>query len=103
MFIGSACRSETKPECISPQTERQWARDCLIFRQKFGFWRDFVQEFADRQRVPDPNALVSQAGNEDRRRQQQDLGAGVGVVGRDDDLLEIYAGKLGHQPASHRP
>ena len=26
MFIGSAWRSETKPECISPQIERQWAR-----------------------------------------------------------------------------
>ena len=26
MFIGSAWLSDTKPECISPQTERQWAR-----------------------------------------------------------------------------
>jgi hypothetical protein len=26
MFIGSAERSDTKPECISPQMERQWAR-----------------------------------------------------------------------------
>ena len=25
-FIGSAERSETKPECISPHTARQWAR-----------------------------------------------------------------------------
>ena len=26
MFIGSACLSDTKPECISPQIERQCAR-----------------------------------------------------------------------------
>ena len=76
---------------------------CLIFRQKAGFWRDFVQEFADRERVPDPNSVVGEAGNQDRRRQQQNLGAGVGVVGRDDDFLEIDPGELGHQPASERP
>ena len=65
MFIGSACLSETKPECISPQTERQCARVCLILRQKAGFWRDFVQEFPDRQRIPDPNSVVGKAGNKD--------------------------------------
>ena len=38
--------------------------DCLILRQKSGFWRDFVQEFPDRQRIPDANALVSETGDE---------------------------------------
>ena len=52
MFIGSAWRSETKPECISPQTERQWARFALILRQKARLWRNFVQKFANRQCVP---------------------------------------------------
>ena len=83
IFIGSACRSETKPECISPQIERQWARDCLIFRQKPRLWRDLVKELADRQRVPDADALISEAGHEDGRRKQKDLGSGVGVVGSD--------------------
>ena len=32
--------------------------NCLIFRQKSGFWRDFIQKFADRQGVPDPDALI---------------------------------------------
>ena len=36
--------------------------NCLILRQKSGFWRDFVQKLPDRQRVPDPNALVSRQG-----------------------------------------
>ena len=77
--------------------------NCLILRQKSGFWRDFVQEFADRQGVPDPNSLVSEAGNQDRWRQQQDLRAGVGVIGSNDDFLEIDPGELGHQPAPERP
>ena len=77
--------------------------NCLILRQKSGLWRDFVQKLADRQRVPHPDALVSEAGNQNRRRQQQDLGAGARVVGGDDDFLEIDPGELGHQPASHRP
>src|SRR3984957_15646784 len=77
--------------------------NCLILRQKFGLWRDFVQEFPDRQSIPDPNPFVSKARNEDSRRQQQYLGARVGVTGSDDDLLEIDPGELGHQPASERP
>ena len=77
--------------------------NCLILRQKSGFWRDFVQEFPDREGVPDPDALVGEAGNQDRGRQQQDLGARVRVVGGDDDFLEIDPGKPGHQPAPQRP
>ena len=103
MFIGSAWRSETKPECISPQIERQCARFALIFRQQARFWGNFVEEFADRQRVPHLDSLIGQAGHENARRQQQDFGARVGVVGRDDRFVEIDAGELGHQPAAQRP
>ena len=38
--------------------------NCLIFRQKSGFWRDFVQEFANRDGVPDPYPIIGKAGDE---------------------------------------
>src|SRR5260370_3139220 len=37
MFIGSAWRRETKPECISPQIERQWARFALSLGNRPAF------------------------------------------------------------------
>ena len=44
-----------------------------------------------------------QARHQDRRRQQQDLLARVGVVGRHDHLLELEPGELRQQPAAQRP
>ena len=76
---------------------------CLIFGQEARFWRDFVQELADRQRVPHPHALVGEAGHEDRGREQQDFRPRVSVAGGDDHLVEVDFGELGHQPAAQRP
>ena len=71
-----------------------------VGRQQPGLRRDFVQELADGERVPDPGSLVSEAGNQDRRRQQQDFRARGGVVWIDRDLLELDAGEFGHQPSA---
>ena len=43
-------------------------------------------------------AVVREARHQDRRRQQQDLLARVGVVGRDIDLLELEPRELREQP-----
>ncbi len=47
-----------KPECISPQIERQWARG-PVRRQQPSLRQNLVEIFADRQRVPDLDAVMS--------------------------------------------
>ena len=64
MFIGSEARSEPKPECISPQIARQWARAFDVGRQQAGLGLDFVEVFGNRQRVPDLDAVVLQRGHQ---------------------------------------
>ena len=78
------------------------ARDAI--RRAAGRRRaDLVQVLGDRQRVPDLRAIVRQAGHADRRRQQQELLARVGVVGRDHHLVEVEPGEARQQPAAQRP
>src|SRR5207248_4214455 len=43
------------------------------------------------------------ARHQDGGREQENFGARVGVVGFDDDFLEIYSRQLGHQPSPHGP
>src|SRR5271163_1428924 len=75
---------------------------CPIFGQQPRLWRDFVQKFAYRERVPDLYALIGQARHENGWRQQQDFGARVRVVWRHDHLVEVDSGELRHQPAAQR-
>ena len=71
--------------------------------QQPGLRLDLVQVLGDRQRVPHLDALVGQARHQDRRRQQQDFLARIGVVGRNHHLLELEAGEPRQQPAAQRP
>ena len=71
---------------------------CAVAGQQTRPGLDFVQVFADGERVPDLDSAVRQARYEDRRRQQQELLARVGVVGRDHDLLEGQSGESRKQP-----
>ena len=102
-FIGSAERRLAKPEFISPQIERQCARAMRSAGQQAGLGPDLVEVLGDRQRVPDLRAVVRQARHADRRRQQQQLLARVGVVGRDHHLVELEPGEARQQPAAQRP
>ncbi len=74
-----------------------------VGRQQPGLRHDLVQIFGDRQRVPHLDAVMGQAGHQERRRQQQQFGAGRGVVGADMLLLEVQPGQLAQQPAAQRP
>ena len=58
--------------------------------------------FGNRQRVPHLEPVMDEARDEDRRRQQQNLGARVGIVRRRRPP-RIRAGELGQQPAAERP
>ena len=51
-----------------------------VLRQQPGVGQDLVEVFGDRQRVPDLDAVMGEAGHQERGRQQQQLGAGGGVV-----------------------
>ncbi len=57
----------------------------------------------DRQRVPDLDAVMGEAGHQEGGRQQQQFGARRGVVAGDHLLLEVEAGELAQQPAAQRP
>ena len=71
--------------------------------QQAGLRADLVQVLGDRQRVPDLAPSCDEAGHADRRREQQQLLARVGVVGRDHHLVELEAGEARQQPAAQRP
>ena len=46
---------------------------------------------------------MGEAGHQERGRQQQQFGAGRGIVARRRDLLEVEPGHLAEQPAAQRP
>ena len=62
-----------------------------------------VQVLADGQRVPDDELVMAQPRHQERRRQQQELGPGVGIVAVDDFDPEVQAGELAQQPTPERP
>jgi hypothetical protein len=92
-----------KPECISPQIDLQWARCARSLGRSAAFGAISFKKFTNRQGVPDFDAIIIEAGNQDRRRQQQNLGPGVDIIRRDHDFSEGNARLLGHQPAAQRP
>ena len=83
-FIGSAERRFAKPECISPQIERQCAR-AAGRRAAAPRRADLVQVLGDRERVPDRDAAVVEARHEERGREEQQLGPRRRLVGRRQD------------------
>ena len=74
-----------------------------VLRQQAGLGHGLVEIFRDRQRVPDLDAVMGQARHQERGRQQQQFGAGRGIVAGDRLLLEIEPGHLAQQPAAQRP
>src|SRR5271156_2232723 len=62
-----------------------------------------MQVLGDRKCIPHFEAVVDQAGYEEGRRQQKQLGAGRGIVGSDVLLLEIETGHFAQQPTTQRP
>jgi hypothetical protein len=82
-----------KPECISPEIERQ----------KPGFGLEVVEIFGDRERVPDLDAVMGEAGNQERRREQQQFGASGRIIGRYHVDRDVEAGHLAQEPAAQRP
>jgi hypothetical protein len=59
-------------ECISPEIERHRARGAIP-RDEAGVRLELVEVFGDRERVPDLHAVVLEAGDEKRGREQQQL------------------------------
>ena len=74
-----------------------------VRRQQPGVGFELVEIFRDRQRVPDLDAVMRQARHQEGGREQQQFGAGGGVVARQDLLVEIEARHLAEQPAAQRP
>ena len=102
MFIGSAERRLAKPEWISPDTDRHHA----LALGSVGSREPpevLVEVLADGQGVPDHEVVVAQPRHQERRRQQQELGPGVGIVAIDDLDGEVQPGELAQQPAPERP
>ena len=74
-----------------------------LLRQQARRGQQFMEIFGDGERVPDLDAIVGQAGDQERRRQQQQLGPRRGVVAADHLLLELQAGHFAQQPSAQRP
>jgi hypothetical protein len=101
--MGSALRIALKPG-MHLAADRAAMRPRLhVGRQQARLGLDFVQVFADRQRVPDLDAAVQQRRHPHRGRQQQDFGLHGRVVGRDHLFGELQPGELRHQPAAQGP
>ncbi len=102
-FIGSAERRFTNPEWISPHTARQWARATRSDGSSPESGRTSLRY--------SPIAIVSHTvtpsctslRDEERRRQQQQLRARVGIVVVEHVLVELETGHLAQQPTAQRP
>src|SRR5262249_20820840 len=60
-----------------------------LLRNEAGIGADLVEIFGDGERVPDLHAVMGEAWDKKRRRQQQQLGPGRGIVARYLDLVEL--------------
>src|ERR1700730_2320348 len=101
-FIGSAERKLVNPECISPQIERQRARAGRSAGSSPASGLTSLR-YCDRQGIPDPDAVMREARDEARGRQQQQLGPVRRVVNRYHLLDEFEAGHSAQEPAAKRP
>src|SRR5260370_40094033 len=68
-----------------------------------GIGLQLVDIFGDGERVPDLDAVMGEAGDEKRRRQQKKLGPRGWVVARRLLLLELETGHFAEQPPAPRP
>ncbi len=98
---GGAHRREARMHLATDGTA-VGARDQIVGQQS-RLGTNLIEVFGDRQRVPHRHALMAQAGHEDRRRQQQDLGARRRIFRRHQHFLELQAREPGQQPAAQRP
>src|SRR6476659_948062 len=97
-FIGSAERKLLKPECISPQMERQRARAVRSFGSRPARGLTSL-----RYCIPDPDPVMEKTRNQDRWREQQELSAARRVVDRHYFLDEVQARHLTRQPPTQGP
>jgi hypothetical protein len=74
-----------------------------VLRQESGVGLELGEVLGDRQRVPDHDAVVLEAGDEKRWRQQQKLGAARRIVARHHEDVEVQAGHPAQQEAAQRP
>ena len=101
--IDMVVRSETKPECISADTARATARAARVRRPQPGPGRQFRHILADRQRIPEDEVAIEQAGHPAGRRVCGDARGGVGLAQGDDGLGERQPGLFHRQPGAQRP
>ena len=87
-FIGSDDRRLTKPECISPEIDRQRPRHGVGGEQP-SCGPELVEVLGDRERVPDHDVAVREARYEERRRKQHQFGATRRIVTRKDVHLQV--------------
>ena len=88
-FIGRAERRLTKPECISPEIERQWARSATLPGRKPASGKVSREVLGDGERVPDDHVAVAQARHQEGRRQVQQLRPAAGIRAGQDLGLEV--------------
>src|SRR5262249_34028543 len=70
---------------------------------ELGVGLQLVDVFRDRERVPDLDAVMGEAGDEKRRRQQKEFGPRGWVVARRLWLVELETGHFAKQPTAQRP
>ena len=86
-FMPHSLRSATKPECISAEIERAWARRGAVLRPQPRFRKPFGQIFDDGQRIPDRDVAIDQRRHLARMRETQNpLLVGIAGIERDEDL-----------------
>ena len=102
-FIGSAERRLAKPECISPQIARQWARAARSAgsRPASGFASARYSAMASVSQTLAPSC-VRQGTRNDGDSSSSSARASR-IVERDQLLLELQAAELAQQPAAQAP
>src|SRR5262249_23727846 len=78
------------------------ARDS-VGGNKLGVRLQLVDVFRDGERVPDLDAVMGEAGDKKRRRQQKEFGPRGWVVARRLSFLELETGHFAKQPPAQRP
>src|SRR4030088_1525690 len=97
-FMPHSLRSAAKPECISAEIERAWARLPGIWGPQFLFGKFFREVFEDRKRIPDRDIAVDQRRHLAGERKAEDAVLVRLVVGIERDEPLVEGDGIGAQP-----
>ena len=96
--------AEAKPNAgLLPADRAAMCAGDAIGRQQPGFRLRLRHVFTDSERIPDLGPVVRQTRDQERGRQQQQLGARARIIERHQNLVELQAAQLAHQPAAQAP